>query len=167
MSEGAYLRLVQISLIAIGKTSLPWVREGTDIYAKRLQRYGRFQFVATPDIKARPGKPDPAWVREREAEVLAKHIANVDYLILLDERGKTRDSVAFARHLESLQVRGLKHLAFVIGGPYGFAPSVYAKANEKWSLGPMTFSHQMVRAFVCEQIYRAHTILKGEPYHHV
>jgi 23S rRNA (pseudouridine1915-N3)-methyltransferase len=159
--------LVQISLIAIGKTSLPWVREGTDIYAKRLQRYGRFQFVATPDIKARPGKPDPAWVREREAEVLAKHIANVDYLILLDERGKTRDSVAFARHLESLQVRGLKHLAFVIGGPYGFAPSVYAKANEKWSLGPMTFSHQMVRAFVCEQIYRAHTILKGEPYHHV
>ena len=162
-----YLRPVQISLIAVGRTTQPWVREGTDIYVKRLQRYGKFQYIETPDIKARPGKPDPSWVREREADALAKHLVKVDYLILLDERGKSRDSVAFARHLESLQVRGLRHLAFVIGGPYGFAPSVYAKAQEKWSLGPMTFSHQMVRAFVSEQIYRAHTILKGEPYHHV
>jgi len=159
---------VQLSLIAIGKTQAPWIRTGTDEYVKRLGRYARFQFVELPDIKARSGKPDPVWVKAEEAKVLAKHLdsAGVDHLILLDERGTSYASVAFARHLESLQVRGLRHLAFVIGGPYGFDESIRSRAHGFLSLGPMTFSHQMIRPFAAEQLYRAHTILRGEPYHH-
>lgn len=159
---------MQISLIAIGKTQAPWIRTGTDEYVKRLGRYARFQFVELPDIKARSGKPDPDWVKSEEGKVLAKYLdgAGVDHLILLDERGNEFTSVEFARQLESLQVRGLRHLAYVIGGPYGFEDSIRARANGFLSLGRMTFSHQMIRPFAAEQLYRAHTILRNEPYHH-
>jgi len=103
---------------------------------------------------------------KEEAILQEKALEGVDYLILLDEHGKVYGSMAFAKHLEKLQVRGLKHIAFLIGGPYGFDPSIQSKANEKWALGPLTFPHQLIRIFAVEQIYRAHTILKGEPYHH-
>ncbi len=159
---------MQLSLIAVGKTQAAWIRSGTDEYVKRLNRYTRFQFVEVPDIKPRSGKPDPAWVRAEEGKALARHLdsAGVDHLILLDERGKSFTSIAFAKHLENLHVRGLKHLAFVIGGPYGFDAAIRDRAHGQWSLGPMTFSHQMIRPFAAEQLYRAHTILRNEPYHH-
>lgn len=159
---------MQISLIAIGKTQASWIRTGTDEYIKRLNRYARFSFIELPDIKARSGKPDPTWVKSEEGKVLSKHLdqAGVDHLVLLDERGKSYSSLSFAKHLESLQIRGLKHLAFVIGGPYGFDETIRSRAHGYWSLGPLTFSHQMIRPFAAEQLYRAHTILKNEPYHH-
>ena len=103
---------------------------------------------------------------KEEAILQEKALEGVDYLILLDEHGKVYGSMDFAKHLEKLQVRGLKHIAFLIGGPYGFDPSIQRKANEKWALGPLTFPHQLIRIFAVEQLYRAHTILKGEPYHH-
>tara|TARA_B100000768_G_C11271279_1_gene373597 strand:- start:24 stop:500 length:477 start_codon:yes stop_codon:yes gene_type:complete len=157
---------MQMTLIAIGKTQSSWIQAGNVEYAKRLNHYGRFQFIETVDIKPRSGKPDPQWVMQQEAKILDKHLKGVDHLVLLDENGKSYSSIAFSKHIEKLQVRGLKHIAWVIGGPYGFAPRIRNLANEQWSLGPMTFSHQMIRPFALEQLYRAHTILKGEPYHH-
>jgi 23S rRNA (pseudouridine1915-N3)-methyltransferase len=157
---------MQMTLIAIGKTQSSWLREGASEYAKRLNHYGKFQFIETTEIKPRSGKPDPQWVMQEEAKLLVKHLKGVDYLVLLDENGKSYSSIAFSKHLEKLQVRGLRHIAWVIGGPYGFAPTIHERSHERWSLGPMTFSHQMIRPFALEQLYRAHTILKGEPYHH-
>lgn len=156
-----------MTLIAIGKTNASWIKEGIKEYSNRMQHYGRFSFIETSDVRTRSSKPDPAWVMKEEAKILSKHVKSVDHLILMDEQGKAHSSIAFAQHLEKLQVRGLKHIAWVIGGPYGFDPSIHQLAQEKWSLGPMTFSHQMIRPFAIEQIYRAHTILKGEPYHHI
>lgn len=157
---------MQMTFIALGKTQSRWIREGIDEYAGRLKHYGKFQFIETPDIKSRSGKPDPKWVMQEEAKILEKHLEGVDHLVLLDERGKPFNSLAFSKHIEKLQVRGLRHVVWVIGGPYGFDPRIQARADALWSLGPMTFSHQMIRPFALEQLYRAHTILRGEPYHH-
>tara|TARA_B110000285_G_C15129515_1_gene622558 strand:+ start:2689 stop:3165 length:477 start_codon:yes stop_codon:yes gene_type:complete len=157
---------MQMTLIAIGKTQSSWLQEGNTEYVKRLNHYGRFQFIETADIKPRSGRPDPKWVMQEEAKLLDKYLKGVDHLVLLDENGKSYNSIAFSKHIEKLQVRGLRHIAWVIGGPYGFAPRIRELAQEQWSLGPMTFSHQMIRPFALEQLYRAHTILKGEPYHH-
>jgi len=131
-----------------------------------MVRYGRFSFIETANLKSKFAKADSKRVMKEEAILQEKALEGVDYLILLDEHGKVYGSMAFAKHLEKLQVRGLKHIAFLIGGPYGFDPSIQRKANEKWALGPLTFPHQLIRIFAVEQIYRAHTILKGEPYHH-
>ena len=157
---------MQTSLIAVGKTTEPWIRDGLSLYNERLKHYTRYQWVEVPDVKPRPGKPDPARVKLDEALALEKHLSAVDYLILLDERGTSYDSVQFSKHIAQLQNRGLRHLAFVIGGPYGFDARIQSRAQGTWSLGPLTFSHQMIRVFAAEQIYRAHTLLKGEPYHH-
>jgi 23S rRNA (pseudouridine1915-N3)-methyltransferase len=157
---------VQISIIATGKTNSVWIKSGIEEYAKRMSRYGRFAFVETPNLKSKFAKADAKRVMKEEAVYQEKQLEGVDYLILLDEHGKVYDSMGFAKHLEKLQVRGLKHVAFLIGGPYGFDPSIRAKAKETWALGPLTFPHQLIRIFAVEQIYRAHTILKGEPYHH-
>jgi len=157
---------VQITLLAIGKTQSKWIDQGTQVYADRLRHYGKFSFVETLDVKLRQSKKDPEAVQKAEAEILDKHLGSVDFLVLLDERGKAYSSMQFAAQLQKWQNRGLKHAMFVIGGPYGFAPAIRDRADAFWSLGPMTFSHQMIRPFAAEQIYRAHTILKGEPYHH-
>jgi len=157
---------VQISIIATGKTNTVWIKSGVEEYAKRMSRYGRFAFVETPNLKSKFAKADAKRVMKEEAVYQKKYLENVDYLILLDEHGKVYDSVSFSKHIEKLQVRGLKHVAFLIGGPYGFDPTIRSRANETWALGPLTFPHQLIRIFAVEQIYRAHTILKGEPYHH-
>ena len=157
---------MQISIIATGKTNAVWIKTGIEEYAKRMVRYGRFSFIETANLKNKFAKADSKRVMKEEAILQEKALEGVDYLILLDEHGKVYGSMEFAKHLEKLQVRGLKHIAFLIGGPYGFDPSIQSKANEKWALGPLTFPHQLIRIFAVEQIYRAHTILKGEPYHH-
>ncbi|PCJ81774.1 MAG: 23S rRNA (pseudouridine(1915)-N(3))-methyltransferase RlmH [Bacteroidetes bacterium] len=157
---------MQISIIATGKTNTVWIKSGVEEYTKRMSRYGRFSFVETPNLKSKFAKADAKKVMKEEAVYQKKCLENVDYLILLDEHGKVYDSLSFAKHLEKLQVRGLKHIAFLIGGPYGFDPTIKSMANETWALGPLTFPHQLIRIFAVEQIYRAHTILKGEPYHH-
>ena len=157
---------MQISIIATGKTNADWIQSGIDNYAKRMSRYGKFAFVETPNLKGKFAKADAATTMKQEAILQEKYLVGVDYLVLLDERGKVYDSVGFAKHLEKLQVRGLKHIAFLIGGPYGFDKKIRDRAHASWALGPLTFPHQLIRIFAVEQIYRAHTILKGEPYHH-
>ena len=157
---------MQISLIATGKTNANWIKEGIENYSKRMGKYGKFLYVETPNLKGKFAKVDSKIVMKEEAILQSKFIEGVEYLILLDERGKVYDSVGFSKHIEKLGVRGLRHVAFLIGGPYGFDPSIRERANAAWALGPLTFPHQLIRIFAVEQIYRAHTILKGEPYHH-
>lgn len=157
---------MRITLLAIGKTQSNWISEGTKVYTQRLQHYVRFDYVETVDAKLKHSKSDPLAVQEAEAQILERHLIGVDHLVLLDENGKSYSSTQFARQIQNLQNRGLRHTLFVIGGPYGFAERIRSKADAFLSLGPMTFSHQMIRPFAAEQIYRAHTILKGEPYHH-
>ena len=157
---------MQITLIATGKTNAKWIEEGIENYSKRMVRYGKFKYVETPNLKSKFAKADAKVVMREEAVLQNKFLEGVDHLILLDERGKAYDSVGFAKHLEKLQIRGLKHVAFLIGGPFGFDPSIRERATATWALGQLTFPHQLIRIFAVEQIYRAHTILKGEPYHH-
>ena len=157
---------MQITLLAVGKTRSDWIAEGTRVYVDRLRHYGKFSYIETPDIKLRQAKKDEAAVQVAEGEVLEKHLTGVDFLILLDERGKSLSSVQFAEYLQKLANRGLRHVMFVIGGPYGFSREIRERADAFISMGPMTFSHQMIRPFAAEQLYRAQTILKGEPYHH-
>ena len=157
---------MQITLIATGKTNAKWIEEGIENYSKRMERYGKFKYVETTNLKGKFAKADEKVVMREEAVLQKKFLEGVNYLILLDERGKVYDSVGFAKHIEKLQVRGLKHVAFLIGGPFGFDPSIRERATATWALGPLTFPHQLIRIFAVEQIYRAHTILKGEPYHH-
>ena len=157
---------MQITLIATGKTNAKWIEEGIENYSKRMVRYGKFKYVETPNLKSKFAKSDAKVVMREEAVLQNKLLEGVDHLILLDERGKVYDSMGFAKHVEKLQVRGLKHVAFLIGGPFGFDPSIRERATATWALGQLTFPHQLIRIFAVEQIYRAHTILKGEPYHH-
>tara|TARA_B110000090_G_C13139545_1_gene353232 strand:- start:119 stop:595 length:477 start_codon:yes stop_codon:yes gene_type:complete len=157
---------VQISIIATGKTNAVWIKTGIDEYAKRMNRYSKFSMVETPNIKSKFAKADSTRVMKEEATLQTKALEGVDYLVLLDEFGKGYTSIGLSKQIQKLQLRGLKHVAFLIGGPYGFDPTIKERANELWALGPLTFPHQLIRIFAVEQIYRAHTILKGEPYHH-
>lgn len=156
---------MKIILIAIGKTDSRELAQLIDTYTQRIGHYLPFELRIIPDIK-RSAKTTPEAQREAEGREILRLIEPTDRLALLDERGTAYSSIEFARHLEGLMIAGQKRLVLVIGGPYGFSPEVYQRANERITLSRMTFSHQMVRLFATEQIYRAMTILKGEPYHH-
>jgi len=130
-----------------------------------LKHYVNFQIVTILDIKNSKNLSE-SQQKEKEAQLLLKNCSNQDFIILLDERGKEYTSVEFSAFLEKQMVSSVTHLVFMIGGPYGFDDTVYQRANAKISLSRMTFSHQMVRLFFVEQIYRAYTIMRGEPYHH-
>lgn len=155
---------MRITLMMVGKTRVPFVKEGCDEYVKRIHRYLPFEEVFVPDIKTTGGM-DQQMIMDREAEAVMKRIRATDHLILLDERGRTFDSIGFAEHLEKLEGRTAS-VVFLVGGAYGFSSRLYKRSNEKISLSAMTFSHQLVRLIFTEQLYRAFTILKGEPYHH-
>ncbi|MFC3416698.1 23S rRNA (pseudouridine(1915)-N(3))-methyltransferase RlmH [Algoriphagus hitonicola] len=154
-----------IKLIAIGKTDHQAIQSLIDEYSKRLNFYIRFDLELIPDLKSTKSLSE-AQQKEKEGELILKKLLPADELILLDERGKTLSSMEFSQYLQKKMNSGLKQLIFVIGGPYGFSDSVYSRAHGKLSLSQMTFSHQMIRPFFIEQLYRAMTILKGEPYHH-
>jgi len=134
------------------------------LFRKRLVHYVPFKIETIPDLKNTRNLTMKE-VQNQEAALWMKRIKSTDHLVLLDERGKEFDSIAFAEHLNALEGR-VNHLIFVIGGPYGFSEEVYRKAQAKISLSRLTFSHQLVRLIFLEQLYRAYTILKGEPYHH-
>ena len=155
---------MRITLIESGKTRDPFIKEGVELFKKRVVRYVPFSIVTLPDLKNTRNLSMKA-VQEQEGKLLLKRIKPGDYMILLDERGREFHSIAFAEYLNGLEGR-VNHLCFVIGGPYGFSEEVYARADAKFSLSKLTFSHQLVRLIFMEQLYRAHTILKGEPYHH-
>ena len=154
-----------IKLIAIGKTDSKALLQLINEYESRLKHYVKFELEIIPDIKNAKNLSE-VQQKEKEGEVILKKINATAILILLDENGKQYSSVDFSHYLQKKMNSGIKQLIFVIGGPYGFSDSVYQKAQGKMSLSKMTFSHQMVRLFVVEQIYRAFTILKNEPYHH-
>lgn len=156
---------MNIKLIAIGKTDNKSLQSLIDDYSKRLSFYIKFDLEIITDIKNVKNLSETQQ-KEKEGELILTKIAATDQLILLDENGKTFSSVAFSDELQKKMNSGIKTLVFVIGGPYGFSADVYKKAFGKISLSPMTFSHQMVRLFFIEQLYRGFTILKNEPYHH-
>jgi 23S rRNA (pseudouridine1915-N3)-methyltransferase len=147
-----------------GKTRDPFIKEGVELFRKRVVRYIPFKIETIPDLKNTRNLTMKE-VQNQEAALLLKRIRPTDHLLLLDERGKEYNSISFAEYLNSLEGR-VNHLVFVIGGPYGFSEEVYHRAEGKLSLSRLTFSHQLVRVIFMEQLYRAYTILKGEPYHH-
>ena len=151
--------------MAIGKTDVKEIVSLVDEYKKRLGRYIKFQLVVIPDLKNNKNLTE-SQQKEKEGELILAQIETSDLVVLLDEKGKQFTSVSFSNYLQKKMNSGLKRLVFVIGGPYGFGDEVYKRANEKVSLSSMTFSHQMVRLFAIEQLYRAFTILRNEPYHH-
>ena len=154
-----------IKLLAIGKTDNKQLQSLIDDYKKRLGFYINFNLEIIPDIKNAKNLSE-AQQKQKEGELILNKLTNTDVLILLDENGKQMDSVSFSNYLQKYMNSGIKQLVFAIGGPYGFSQEVYNKAQGKLSLSKMTFSHQMVRLFVIEQLYRGFTILKNEPYHH-
>ena len=156
---------MQIKLLAIGKTDNKAIQTLIDDYSSRLGHYIRFELEVIPDLKQSKSLSE-SLQKEKEGELILKKVGSSDELILLDERGKTFSSLEFSDFLQKKMNSGLKQLVFVIGGPYGFSEAVYARANGKISFSKMTFSHQMIRPFVVEQLYRAMTILRNEPYHH-
>ena len=156
---------MKITLLAIGKTDNKNLQNLIQDYSKRLSHYVSFQFEIIPDIKNAKNLSE-SQQKKTEGEEIIKRVQNSDFMVLLDEKGKSFSSVAFSEYLQKRMNSGLKNLVFVIGGPYGFSEEVYLRAQGKISLSSMTFSHQMVRLFVVEQLYRAFTILRNEPYHH-
>lgn len=156
---------MKITLLLIGKTDSAYIQEGILEYEKRLKHYINFNIEVIPEFKKNKNLTVELQ-KKREGElILAKSVSGKE-LHLFDERGKTFSSREFASFLQKKMSSGLKELVFVIGGPYGFSKEVYKQSNSKISLSKLTFSHQMVRILCVEQIYRAFTILKGEPYHH-
>lgn len=149
----------------LGKTAEPYLVLGMGIYEKRIPHYAPFQLEVIPDIK-QAKNIDQESLKIKEGHAILKKLDNRDFVILLDEKGKSFRSIDFASQLERWSVQGVENLTFIIGGAYGFSKEVYERANMQMSLSPMTFSHQMVRLIFLEQLYRAFSIMKGEPYHH-
>ncbi|MBP5526996.1 MAG: 23S rRNA (pseudouridine(1915)-N(3))-methyltransferase RlmH [Bacteroidales bacterium] len=155
---------MNIKLIVVSKTDVPYIQAGIDEYVGRLKHYCDFELVVIPALK-NVGKLSPDEVKEREGQLILKQLEKVDCVVLLDEHGREYTSVAFSEYLQKQMNGGVRTQAFVIGGAFGFSPAVYAAAHSKISLSQMTFNHQMVRLFFLEQLYRAFTILRHEKYH--
>ncbi|HMN88783.1 MAG TPA: 23S rRNA (pseudouridine(1915)-N(3))-methyltransferase RlmH [Saprospiraceae bacterium] len=155
---------MKVALWIIGKTADAYLETGIAVYAQRLKHYLPFSIEVVPDVR-QGNKLHPEQLKEREAEAILDRLKKEDVLILLDERGQTFTSEAFAHFLEQRLNSSGKRLIFLIGGAYGVADTLYARANGQVALSAMTFSHQMVRLFFVEQLYRAMTILRNEPYH--
>ena len=156
---------MNIKLIAVGKTDNPALQQLISTYEKRLSYYINFELQLLSDIKNSKSLSEEQQ-KIKEGELILSYVEPSHHLILLDERGKEYTSIAFADELQKKMNTGIKQLTFVIGGPYGFSQAIYQRANSKLSLSKLTFSHQMRRLFFVEQLYRAFTILRNEPYHH-
>tara|TARA_Y100000766_G_C18458356_1_gene389346 strand:+ start:82 stop:555 length:474 start_codon:yes stop_codon:yes gene_type:complete len=156
---------MKIKLLAIGKTDHKHLIKLIEEYEKRLKHYVKFELAIIPDVKNAKNLSE-IQQKEKEGELILSKLQNTDVLVLLDDKGKQFTSIEFSKYLQKKMNAGIKQLVLVIGGPYGFSDAVYAKAQGKISLSKMTFSHQMIRLFIVEQIYRGFTILKNEPYHH-
>lgn len=156
---------MNIELIVVGKTDMKEVDALVQMYQKRINFYAKFSVTYLPDLRNTKSLSEQQQ-KTAEGEMLLKDITTGDYVVLLDEAGEEMRSVAFASWLQKRMNSGVRRLVLMIGGPYGFSDAVYGRANAKISLSKMTFSHQIVRAIFTEQLYRAFTIIKGEPYHH-
>lgn len=156
---------MKIVFLLTGKTDQDYARKSIKLFEERLKHYIPFEMVYLPELK-NAGKMSEQEQKQREAALLEPWLKSENALVLLDERGREYTSEAFAAYLQKKMNSGIRNLVFVCGGPYGFDESVYKRVPERLSLSKMTFSHQMVRVFFVEQLYRAMTILRGEPYHH-
>jgi 23S rRNA (pseudouridine1915-N3)-methyltransferase len=156
---------MKIILLVVGKTTEAWAKTAIAEYEKRLKHYLPFQVEVIPDLKSTKNLTEEQ-VKLREAELILVWNKSGDFMVLLDENGTSHSSEEFAGYLQKKMNTGIRNLVFVVGGPYGFASSVYAVCRERVSLSKMTLTHQMVRVFFTEQVYRAMTILNNEPYHH-
>jgi 23S rRNA (pseudouridine1915-N3)-methyltransferase len=157
---------MKTQLWAIGPTDDQYIKEGYSVYEKRLVHYTSFQTTYLPYIK-NIANPTPQQLKQEEGKRFLSKLQASDCLVLLDENGKSFSSVDFSKWLQKKMNAGPSNLVFAMGGAHGFSEEVYARANDKISLSPMTFNHQMVRLIFIEQLYRAFTILKGEKYHHL
>lgn len=155
---------MKITFLTVGKTTFPFVKEGCDIFIKRIRHYTTFEYIEIPELK-NTSSLSKEQIKEKEAELILKYVKNTDKVVLLDERGKNFTSIEWSKELEKEIVSGTRSLIFIVGGAYGFSKTIYERANDKLSLSSMTFSHQIIRLFFIEQLYRAFTIMKGEPYH--
>ena len=155
---------MNITLLLIGKTDKEYLQEGIDIFHKRIKRYINFEIKIIPDVRRK--KLSEQEQKEEEGKLILNFVSNDKFVVLFDEKGKEYSSEEFAVFLNKRMLSGIKNLVFVVGGPYGFSQKVYDRADMKLSLSQLTFSHQMVRLIIVEQIYRAFTILNNEPYHH-
>lgn len=156
---------MKITLLTVGKTDRGYLKEGIDMYCGRIGHYAAFRMIEIPDVKG-ASSLSRAQIKEKEADNVFKYIKPADEVLLLDEHGKEYDSLGWASKLEERFLHDTRDMVFVIGGPYGFSSRLYDRAGSMISLSRMTFSHQLVRLVFLEQLYRAFTIMKGEPYHH-
>ena len=155
---------MRITLLLVGKTDAGWLQSGVEVYRQRLGHYVRFDKIEVT-LPKNTKQLSPKQLKEAEGKLILKYVEVADQLILLDEHGKSYTSEGFSGWLQKMMNGGTRHLMFVVGGAFGFSDEVYAAANGKLALSEMTFSHQMVRLFFIEQLYRAFTILRNEPYH--
>lgn len=156
---------MNIKLVCIGKTDDKRLLALIEEYSKRLNHYIKFSIEIIPDLKNVKNLSE-SQQKEKEGQLILSKVGAQDHVILLDENGKEMNSVGFSKYLQKKMNGGYKTLVLVIGGPYGFSEAIYTASQGKIALSKMTFSHQMVRLFITEQLYRGYTILKGEPYHH-
>lgn len=156
---------MKITLLTVGKTEDTYLKEGIEKYVKRLKHYIKLELIDLAELKNTKALSQEQQ-KAREAEMILKKLSPLDHVVLLDEKGSELTSTQFANTINKHMIGTASHVVFIVGGPYGFDTSVYQRANDKLSLSRMTFSHQMVRLFFIEQLYRAFTIIKGEPYHH-
>ncbi len=155
---------MKMTLLTVGRTSSAWIREAMDDYVSRLRHYVPLTVVEIRELKGAAAL-SRGQIKDREGELILRALRSGDEVILLDERGREFSSLEWARNVEEKTAAG-RDIVFVIGGAYGFSDAVYGRADSMLSLSRMTFSHQMVRVIFLEQLYRAFTIIKGEPYHH-
>ncbi len=156
---------MKINLIVVGKTNEKFLISGEAEYAKRINRYVKFAKIEIPDLK-HAKKMSQEEIKREEGKLILSKLSPNGLIVLLDDKGQAKTSMQFSKWIQNTMNRGYKHITFVIGGAYGFSDEVYKAANEQLSLSKMTFSHQMIRLFFTEQIYRGFTILNNEPYHH-
>lgn len=156
---------MQTLLLLVGKTNDSRLISLMEDYTQRINRYQRFEIQIIPELKNK-GKMTENIQKQKEGQLIVEKIKGGDWVVLLDEKGKSFGSIGFSKYLNSIRSSSHKRLIYIVGGPYGFSEEVYAKAHEKIALSSMTFSHQMVRLFFLEQLYRANTLLNNEPYHH-
>lgn len=155
---------MNIKLIVVGKTNKPYFIQAEEEYLDRLKHYIKVQYITIPELK-KTKNLSAEQIKNKEGELILKHLQSTDEVWLMDEKGKQKTSVQFADFLQQKMNQGIKDLVFIIGGAYGFSKEIYRKYPSKFSLSNMTFSHQMIRTFLLEQLYRGMTILKNQPYH--
>ena len=156
---------MDIVLITVGKTTTGYIQTGIDEYCRRLKRYVPFAMRSIPDVK-NTRKLTEDQQKTAEGNMILSELSPSDYVVLLDERGEMLTSRGFSEFIQKGMLGGRKRMVFIVGGPYGFSPEVYSRSDAKLSFSKMTFSHEMIRLFFVEQLYRANTILRNEPYHH-